>query len=427
MSTTVATEVPRTTHAAALALEYGDRVLLGTTRDVHRAVASRMFRPLRLIGGRLPQAVHDTVSEAVYTGLSAALRGGGGALRGLAGRGMGAPIEDGAGGRRLRAITNGLIGADLHDAGDPSAITMAVRRDDRDVPVTTAALAAAFPSPSGHLVVFLHGLVESDESWSRETQDARGGYPERVEDEVGASALLLRYNSGLHVSDNGVELARLVDELVEAWPVRVTRVDLVGHSMGGLVARAATHHALAQGLAWPGLVRQVVCLGTPHLGANLEKVAHLGGQALGLVPESAPFQRILTTRSPGIVDLRHGYVTRDEWDGQDLTAKWGLDRRAVAPLAHADYHFVAGTLAASPWHPLSLLLGDLLVDVSSAHGRPRRGDPVVPHATTSHVGSAGHFALLDHPQVGDWLVAWLRPRAVAALPAAPTHRPGGTS
>ncbi|MFY0408917.1 lipase family alpha/beta hydrolase [Solicola sp. PLA-1-18] len=424
MSTVAATEVPRTTHAAALALEYGDRVLLGTTRDVHRAVAGRIFAPLRFLGGRVPQAVHDTVSDAVYSGLSSALRGAGGALRGMAVRGVGAPIEEGPGGRRLRAITNGLIGAELHDAGDPSAITMAVRHRDADVPPTARALAEAFPHASDHLVVFLHGLVESDESWSRETHDARGGYPDRIADEVGATPLMLRYNSGLHVSDNGAELAQLVDDVIDAWPVRVSRVDLVGHSMGGLVARAATHHALAQGRAWPGLVRQVVCLGTPHLGANLEKVAHLGGQALGLVPESAPFARILTTRSPGIVDLRHGYVTRDEWDGQDLTAKWGLDRRAVAPLAHADYHFVAGTLGGSTWHPLSLLLGDLLVDVSSAHGRPRRGEPVVAHATTSHVGAAGHFALLDHPQVGDWLVAWLRPRAVAALPATPTT-PGG--
>ena len=100
----------------------------------------------------------------------------------------------------------------------------------------------------------------------------------------------------------------------------VTRITLVGHSMGGLVARAATNHATASGQTWQHLVRDVVCLGTPHAGANLEKVAHLGSRLLRFWPESAPFSSILESRSAGIVDLRHGYITKDEWEGRTSRA-----------------------------------------------------------------------------------------------------------
>ena len=151
-------------------------------------------------------------------------------------------------------------------------------------------------------------------------------------------------------------------------------------------------------------------------------VAHVGSRLLRFWPQSRPFGAILDQRSAGIVDLRHGYITRDEWEGQDLTQQWGLDRIAAAPLAHAEYHFVAATLGASHGHPLSAVLGDLLVHFSSATGVGRTG-PVVDGASFEYLPSVHHFALLNHPQIGDWLVGWLNARThnPRALPAAPQH------
>ena len=127
------------------------------------------------------------------------------------------------------------------------------------------------------------------------------------------------------------------------------------------------------------------------------------------MPETRPFSTILESRSAGIVDLRHGYISNDEWEGQDLTGQWGLDRIAAAPLPHADYHFVASTLGASQRHPLSSVLGDLLVHVSSATGVTRNG-PIVEGARSEYVPSAHHFALLNHPRIADSLVEWLNAR-----------------
>ena len=83
----------------------------------------------------------------------------------------------------------------------------------------------------------------------------------------------VRYNTGLHVSENGRGLARLLDEMVEEWPCQLEELVLIGHSMGGLVARSACHY----GASWTDRVRHVFCLGSPHLGADLEKGANVLG------------------------------------------------------------------------------------------------------------------------------------------------------
>lgn len=413
-------EPARTTDVAALALDYGDRLIVGTVRDLHRAVSTRAFRATRVVGGHVPESLHDAVVTSLYGAISGVLRLSSGTVRALSSKGVGRPIEQTRRGRLIVAAVNGLIGDELRMLDDPQAITMAIRVDGEDVSATGWPLAEAFRAGTSHPVVFLHGLCENDESWSNYAERSGTTYAERIVAETDGTPVMIRYNTGLHISENGKHLDTLLQQLVVSWPVPVTRITLVGHSMGGLVVRAATNHATASGQTWQHLVRDVVCLGTPHAGANLEKVAHLGSRLLRFWPESSPFSAILESRSAGIVDLRHGYITQDEWEGQDLTGQWGLDRIAAAPLPHAEYHFVAATLGASQGHPLSSVLGDLLVHFSSATGVGRAG-PIVDGARFEYLPSVHHFALLNHPRVGDWLVEWLnaRTRTMRALPAAP--------
>jgi hypothetical protein len=140
--------------------------------------------------------------------------------------------------------------------------------------------------------------------------------------------------------------------------------------------------------SWADLVTNVVTLGTPHLGAPLERGVALGARALGLLPESAPFGRILEYRSVGILDLRGGLASD------------------VQNLPNARYHLVAATLASSRRHPVSETLGDGLVRFPSATGRPRRGPDMFPGADVLHI-RGGHFDLLNHPEVDDALRGWL--------------------
>ena len=62
---------------------------------------------------------------------------------------------------------------------------------------------------------------------------------------------------------------QLLTDLFARWPEPVRRLDLVGHSMGGLVLRHACHHAVQTGQPWVGAVRRMVYLGSPHRGAPL--------------------------------------------------------------------------------------------------------------------------------------------------------------
>ena len=111
---------------------------------------------------------------------------------------------------------------------------------------------------------------------------------------------------------------RALDALVAAWPVPVTEIALVGHSMGGLVARSACHYG-ADG-DWVRAVRDVVMLGAPHHGAPLELAANAATAALSLLPETRALARPLRARSVGVKDLGYGYVVDEDWEGHDPDA-----------------------------------------------------------------------------------------------------------
>lgn len=375
---------------AALATEYADDLVLGTVREVHRAVAGRAWgiaNPLTFGAGRSSQRVHDGIASVVYGGLGLGLKAGGRGLRAADRRGLGPRTEATPAGRLAVAVVNGLIGDRLAEQGDAAAIRMAVRVAGADVPTDRVGLAGAFPAATGDVVVFVHGLMEHEESWFRRA-DELPSYGEALAAD-GWSPVHIRVNTGLALAENGVALASLLDGLVAAWPVPVRRIALVGHSMGGLVVRAAGAVSTEAERPWNQLVTNVVTLGTPHLGAPLEKTVAVGSRALGLLPESAPFSRILEYRSVGILDLRRGLAAD------------------VQHLPNARYHLVSATLGPTPWHPLSLAAGDLLVRHPSALGRSRRGE-MFPGADTLHVPNADHFDLLNHPAVHHELKEWLR-------------------
>ena len=251
------------------------------------------------------------------------------ASRSVRATGGGPRISDHPRGRLAQGALNGVLGDRLDEAASPLAVAMAVRRQGRDVATEREAIAAAFPSATARPVVFVHGLCESDAAWSIRAGERDGTYATRVLPEAGATAVTIRYNTGLRISENGRRLATLLEALVDAWPVPIARLALVGHSMGGLVIRSAGHAGTEAGHRWPGLVDTTISLGTPHLGAPLEQAAHLASWALGTVPESRPIAAVLRARSAGIKDLRHGSLVDAEWEALDPEALRGFERADV--------------------------------------------------------------------------------------------------
>jgi hypothetical protein len=374
---------PSLLDALSLLTEVADDLVVRTARDTHLAALDRVASVTR---GR--NALHRGIAGAVYGGLGLGLRSASAGLDKVAATGVGPRLEDGVRGRFVSSAVNGLIGDRLLRERPQLAIPMAVRRHGADIGLESDDLAAAYPQATGRLVLFLHGLCENESYFRRGRERMGTTYAEMLAG-LGWTPLMLRANTGLPLRENGAALTALVQRVVDAWPVPVTRIALVGHSLGGLVIRAAG--AVADGVEdpWRDRVSDVITLGTPHLGAPIAWGIGHGSRGLGRLPETAAFGRILDWRSQGVHDLVAGLA------------------EDVPPLPHARYRLVAATLTASQRHPVGDLVGDLLVRPRSAYGRDRRGRDLFPGAEVLHVGRSDHFDLLNHPEVHAAMRRWL--------------------
>jgi pimeloyl-ACP methyl ester carboxylesterase len=378
-------------------------------RDVHRVVTRRVFGALGPLGAPV-RAIHDPVSSASYRAVAAALRGpvatGSRILARGAPEGSASLAESPVGVLALGAA-NGLVGDRLARDHADLALNLGVWRDGSEVALDAPGIAAAFGDATPRLAVFVHGLCETEAAWSAPYPGgkARATYGDRLRSELGITPVYVRYNTGLHVSDNGRALAATLDELVAGWPVEVEGIALVGHSMGGLVARSACRYAEFDDRPYTSRITHVVCLGTPNLGAPLEKAANVASWPLSRLPETRPFADLfLNGRSAGIKDLRFGSCLEDDWCDCDPD-EFLRDRCRECPfLETATYCFIAATLSARPEGPGGWV-GDLLVTYRSAAGEGGRRR--IPFATGSHVGRLDHLRLLNHPVVYQRIRAWL--------------------
>ena len=382
--------------------------------SVHDAIARRVFGALGPSAGPARPA-HDAIARGVYASVrGAAAVAGQVADRALGRRdpGDGRPLSATPRGALALAVVCGLIGDVLEREGSDLHEPMALRVRGRAVAPEPEALAAAFPAATPRLVVFVHGLMETEHAWRL---GGRPGYGARLAEDLGYSPLYVRYNSGRHISHNGRSLAGLLEQVVAAWPVEVEEIALVGHSMGGLVARSAGSQAGERGQRWVRLVRHVVSLGSPHLGAPLAQGVHYAAHALHAVPETRPFARLLRRRSAGIRDLRQGSLVDRDWEGCDPDALRAAACAEVPLLEGATHCFVAATLTRSERHPLARLAGDALVLGPSASGRGRTRRIPFRAEHGLHVGGAHHLALLNHPAVYAKLREWLSQSPSQAL------------
>ncbi len=303
------------------------------------------------------------------------------------------------------AALNGVLGDYLVATANPLAISMRFRLDGRALPLERAALAARLPDAGPRLLVLVHGLCMNDRQWQREGHD----HGAALARDHGYTPVYLHYNSGLHASINGRTLAGQMEALVDAWPQPMERLVLLGHSMGGLLLRSALHYAAVAGHRWPALAGDLVCLGTPHHGAPLERAGHWVDVILGATPYAAPFARLGKVRSAGITDLRHGNVVDEDWLGRDRFGH-GADRRQTVPLPTAQRCYaLAATIGIKNGDLKDRMLGDGLVPLDSALGRhkdPARTLNFTQERTWVGYGIS-HLGLLNDPEVHAQLRRWL--------------------
>ncbi len=396
----------------------GEAVAAGAAliEEFHAGIAGRPFEVLGQ-AAKPVQVIHDEVSGAAYGAVRGGMRAlirGGSELR--ARQVLEDPATPPLGERPIASLVlgalNGITGDRLRAWDSELTLSMGLCRLGGAASEDPAAIAAAVSDPHRRVAIFIHGLCETEMAWRL---PARGTAPESrlvygdcLERELDYTSLYLRYNTGLHISENGRRLGELLEGLLAAWPTEIEELVLVGHSMGGLVARGACHLGSGAGQRWTDRVTHVFCLGTPHLGADLEKGTNALSWALARLPETRALSTALNVRSVGIKDLRYGSCLDEDWadfDPDELLR----DRCGEVPfLPHATYCFVGAALAPAP---VGRMLGDLLVRMPSAsgagNGRGRR-IPFEPEYGHELPGLT-HFDLLCHPAVLEQLLIWLGP------------------
>lgn len=389
--------------------------LASQIHQMHAGIAERVWRavgpastPVRII--------HDRVADSGYTAagqLSRRLVSGGARALSVRQPKEAESIERTIVGRAVVGALNGIWGDTLAERHNGLALNMTLRSGGRDVPLTRAGLSRAYPYATPRLVVFVHGLCETDDAWMLGAK-RHIPYGFRLQAELGYTPLYVRFNTGLHISENGRQLARLLDQVVGAWPTEVHEIAMIGHSMGGLVGRSACHYS--DGAPWCGKVRHVFTLGSPHLGAPLEQAANVAGHLLGRLPETrALLARPLNLRSVGIKDLRYGYLVDECWEGQDCNAFLRNTSREIPFLRSAHHYFVCATVSRDADALSGRLVGDLLVLRASAWSHQRGQRLRFPIEHYSHLGGTNHFELLNHPAIYRQIRRWMAPRR--ALPA----------
>jgi pimeloyl-ACP methyl ester carboxylesterase len=306
------------------------------------------------------------------------------------------------------AALNGVLGDYLLATGNSLAIPMRFRSHGRPLELTAEGLSAAarMPGePAGKVLVLLHGLCMNDLQWTRQGHD----HGAALVRDLGYTPVYLHYNSGLHVSTSGREFADLLESLVRAWPAPITELVIIGHSMGGLLARSACHVGHASAHTWLRSLRKLVFLGTPHHGAPLERGGHWVDIILGVSPYTAPFARLGKIRSAGVTDLRYGNLLDEDWENRDRFAR-SRDYRKPVPLPDGvDCYAVAATTGNSAGDARDRILGDGLVPLASALGRHVNPDRTLPIPEANQwIGyNMNHLDLLGRLEVYAQIKRWL--------------------
>ena len=326
-------------------------------------------------------------------------------------------------------VLNGALGDQLAARHDPRAISMSFRRGGHDVAVADLGLS----EPHQKTVVFVHGLMGDELIWQTGFEEKSGGllrYGPRLAAEAGVRVLYVRYNTGLHISENGRALHQLLTDLLGTYPDALGELVLVGHSMGGLLIRSACYYAsapseqptgkkgttskkkIADPAPWLAHVRSVFLLGVPHDGSYLEQNGLLVERLLkriNLFPTRFVSEAI-ARRSNGIKDLGQALLVDEDWQQPDDPA---LPRpRTVVPLLPGvRYHVLVGAwLRTSLPRAVRDYFGDGLVGAASGQGELFGDETTLPPGTsvrTAHFGHQHHVGLLRHPEVYHYLRQWV--------------------
>ena len=393
--------------AAALLATQATQAVTSMAEGVHQSVWRTLGAPAgaspgqtRGLTGLIYQSIHG-VSRLVGQGVVSALTRLEPLFQRLEGQG-----DESAERAAVVAALNGVMGDRLQASGNPLATPMTLRLRgqvlDWRAPPQTGQV-------TGKVLIVIHGLCMNELQWTAQRAGQPVNHASTLSAALGYTPVYVRYNSGLHVSENGRALDHQLDQLLAHWPVPVTELTVLAHSMGGLITRSALHAANQTGKAWPKVLRNVVFLGTPHHGSPLERAGNWIDVLLGSTPYTRPLAKLGQLRSAGVTDLRYGLLLDADWQGHDRFQR-KPDGRIPVPLpTDVNCFAVAATLAGKRSPMADRLTGDGLVPLHSALGQHDQSQRCLHFAPERQliVYRTGHLQLLGDPQIAAQLQRWL--------------------
>jgi len=254
--------------------------------------------------------VRNPIAAAVYKSIHA-VNGVVGAGLGLAFSSLKPILGDSRPSKRKDAaiaVLNGVVGDYLEAERNPLAISMQWRSADGLLLDTDDKLQQIWEHSNGRLLLMIHGSCTTPHDWWREGRNHGISLAEALD----YTPIFLHYNSGLHISENGKQLATSLNRLAESSLTKIPlSLVIVAHSMGGLVARSACYYAEKEGEEynshqWLEVLSHMVMLGSPHHGAILEQGGKLVDAVLGAHPYTEPISWLGKIRSNGVMDLGYG-------------------------------------------------------------------------------------------------------------------------
>ncbi len=310
---------------------------------------------------------------------------------------------------RILAILNGVFGDYLAARHSSLAIDMQLYDSHQHpIPLQATKLQECFAGQN-RLLILIHGSCLDASSWQRQ---GSSDYGQQLASELGMTPLYLNYNSGRHIYENGDSLDALLQALYQAWPEPIQEIHLLGHSMGGLVARSAIYAADQHKLesTWRSSLRSLITLGTPHQGAPLERWGHWLEGLMAISPYASSLSRLAKVRSAGVKDLRYGHIACQQVEEASVDGQ----RAGPIPLPQ---HLPCLFIAASKGEGSQGLRGDGLVPIYSALAKGRKQSPPLasPHLERYSLAKLNHLDLLAHAEIANKLSEWLQSQGSAVF------------
>ncbi len=307
------------------------------------------------------------------------------------------PLPDSV--KKLVNVLNGVMGDHLVTHQNALAVPMKIYDKEGNT---------QFDTLSGRIVILCHGLCMSHLSW--QTQDDYIGLGDAIaESQPDTTVLYLDYNTGRRISRSGRQFSQLLQNLVDDNP-NISQIDLLGHSMGGLVSRSALFYAEQEHLDWIIRVGNLITLGSPHHGAVLERIGNHVQEIISKLPFAGSLAKLGDMRSAGIIDLRHGSIRDADWDTLEGRSVLPQDFRHPASLPSGiKTYFAASALIETHYESkVTSLLGDGLVSVSSALGEDEDEHSLfVPDGHKAVFYGVSHLNLIHSRRVREQVVEWL--------------------